>query len=204
MTKIDLRKDLKHLYQAPAKAPALVEVPAMSFLMIEGRGDPNLAPEFPKGIEALYNLAYTLKFMIKKEEGLDYAVMYLEGLWYVEDMTKFSPDRKDLWQWTLMIMQPEFVTPELVQRARDAVQKKKNFPELSQIRFEGYDEGPAAQIMHIGPYSDEWPGIARLHDFIAGQGYALRGKHHEIYLNDPRRTAPEKLKTIIRQPVARI
>jgi len=153
-------------------------------------------------VEALYSVSYALKFLIKKgATGVDYGVMPLEGLWWVDDMAEFSVDNKGIWKWTVMIMQPEFVTKELVDKALEEVEKKKNLPALSKIRFESYHEGQSAQIMHIGPFSAEGPTIEKLHGFIKEKGYSLRGKHHEIYLSDPRRTAPEKMKTVLRQPI---
>lgn len=204
MCKTDLKKDLKHLYSASAKEPALVDVPPANFLMIDGKGDPNKAPEFREAVEALYGTAYTLKFMLKKGGvGPEYAVMPLEGLWWVDDMRLFSPEDKGAWLWTLMIMQPEWVTLELFREAVEEVARKKDPPALAGIRLESFHEGPAAQIMYIGPYSDEGPTIERLHAFIRENGRERAGRHHEIYLSDPRRTAPEKLKSILRQPVAK-
>ena len=203
MTKIDLKKELKHLYSASAKEAAVVEVPEMNFLMIDGSGDPDASEEFQDAVGALYGLSYTLKFMIKKgERALDYKVMPLEGLWWVEGEEAFDIDRRELWRWTLMIMQPEFVTAELVERAAEEVERKKSPPALEKARFESFREGLSAQIMHVGPYCDEGPTIERLHAFIRESGRQPRGKHHEIYMGDPRRTAPERLKTILRQPMA--
>ena len=203
MAKIDLRKELKHLYKASAREPVLVEVPPMNFLMIDGAGDPNTARGYQEALEALYAMAYALKFMIKKErEAIDYTVMHMEGLWWADDMSSFSRDDKGSWQWTMMILQPRFVTADHVARAFKQVEEKKNPPALSRIRFEEFDEGLGAQILHVGPYDAELPTIIRLHKFIEESGHELRGRHHEIYLGDPRRTAPEKLKTILRQPVA--
>lgn len=200
--KIDLKKELKHLYKPSAKEAAVVEVPLMNYLKIDGTGDPNKAQTYQDSIEALYAVSYTLKFMIKKgERAIDYAVMPLEGLWWTDDMADFSVDNKEIWKWTSMIMQPEFVTGDLVNEALKQVEKKKNPPALSKIRFEHLDEGLSAQIMHIGPYADEGPTIKKLHNFIKEKGYRLRGKHHEVYLSDVRKTAPEKLRTIIRQPM---
>jgi len=202
MAKIDLRKELKHLYNPPAKAPVLVDVPPMSFLTLDGRGDPNTAPEFRAAFEVVYGVAYTLKFMLKKAaEAPDWGVMPLEGLWWTDDMATFSMERKDAWKWTLMVMQPDFVTAEQVERALAAVRAKKNLPGLDKLRFERLHEGACAQIMHVGPYAAEAPTIERLHHFIRELGSEPTGKHHEIYLGDPRRTAPEKLKTVIRQPL---
>lgn len=201
MIKVDLKKDLKRLYQASAKEPGIVEVPALSFLMLDGAGDPNDSPHFQASVEALFTVSYTLKFMVKKEQAIDYGVMPLEGLWYADDMSQFRLDRKDLWKWTLMIMQPQFVTSHLVWLALEQVTKKKPLPVLAQMKFLKYREGLAAQIIYVGPWSEEGPVVARLHGFIQDRGYGLRGRHHEIYLSDPRRTAPAKLKTIIRQPI---
>ena len=198
--KIDLTKDLKHLYAPSAKAPVTVDVPPLNFLMIDGHGDPNNSPLYAEAVEALYSLSYTIKFAIKKAEGIDFAVMPSEGLWWTPDMADFSVEDKSSWDWTMMIAQPELVTAEWVERSRAEAIKKKGLPALERIRFERYEEGLAAQIMHMGPYAAEAPTIARLHAFIAEQGGVLRGKHHEIYLSDPRRTAPEKMKTVIRQP----
>jgi hypothetical protein len=200
-TKIDLRKELKHLYNPSSKQIAVVDVPDMNFLMIDGQGDPNTSVAYRNAVEALFAVSYTLKFMVKKgEQAVDYAVMPLEGLWWVDDMTQFSMHDKDAWKWTSMIMQPEFITVDLFQEALKQVKKKKDLPALSGMRFESFHEGQAAQILYFGPYSDEGPTIEGIHRFIAEQGRRLRGRHHEIYLSDPRRTAPAKLKTVIRQP----
>ena len=199
--KIDLKKSLKHLYQASPKEVAMIEVPRCQYLQVEGRGDPNTVPAFPQAAEALFRVSYTLKFLVKKEAGPDYAVMPLEGLWYAEDLAAFSLDRRDQWQWPLMILQPDFITREALARAVAEVRKKNGSPLLDALRLAPFSEGQAAQILHVGPYHDEAPTIARLHRFIRDKGYHFCGKHHEIYLNDPRRTAPERLKTIIRQPI---
>jgi hypothetical protein len=200
--KIDFKKEYRNLYAASTRSPVLVDVPELSFLRIDGVGDPNTSADYQGALEALYALSYTLKFAVKKgKDGVDFAVMPLEGLWWTEDMTKFSPERKDIWQWTAMIMQPEYVTDGLFLEARRQVAKKKDTPSLAKVSFGRFHEGLCAQVMYIGPYSAEGPTITMLHDYIKGQGRQLRGKHHEIYLGDPRRSAPEKLKTIIRQPV---
>ena len=194
-TKIDLRKELKHLYNPSSKQIGFVDVQEMNFLMIDGQGDPNTSQAYQDAVEALYSVAYTLRFMIKKgEPAVDYAVMPLEGLWWVDDMTQFSMKDKDAWKWTSMIMQPEYVTAELFQEALKQVGEKKHLPALSGMRFERFREGQAAQILYFGSYSDEGPTIERVHRFIVEQGRRLRGRHHEIYLSDPRRTAPPKLK----------
>ena len=204
MKKIDLKKELKYLYKPSAKEVSIVDVPPMNYLMIDGKGDPNTAEEAKEAIEALYPLAYAIKFIIRKELEIDYGVMPLEGLWWTEDMTEFSVENKDIWEWTYMIMQPEFITKDMFNRALLQVEKKKNPVALSKMRFETLHEGVSAQIMHIGPFSDEGPTIDKLHNFIWENNYkfdGLKEKHHEIYLSDPRKTAPEKMKTIIRQPM---
>jgi hypothetical protein len=174
----------------------------MNFLMIDGRGDPNTSQEFQEAVEALFGVSYTVKFMVKKGEvAVDYSVMPLEGLWWMDNMAEFSIERKADWKWTTMIMQPEYVTRDLLQAAMEQVEKKKNPPALSRLRYESYHEDQAAQIMHIGPFAEEGPTIEKIHQYIEENGYELSGKHHEIYLSDFRRVAPEKLKTVIRQPL---
>ncbi len=199
--KVDLKKTLKELYSPSAKAPQTVIVPEMSFLMVDGHGDPNRSSEYATAVQTLYTLSYTLKFMVKKAGGADYSVMPLEGLWWSEDMSDFANANKSNWDWTAMIMQPEYVNAALVGEALKAVGAKKPAPVLAPVRLAAFNEGLSAQIMYFGPYADEGPTIARLHQFIADSGRRLRGKHHEIYLGNPQRTAPEKLKTIIRQPM---
>lgn len=202
MKKIDYKKELKHLYNPSPKEPKIVDVPQMNFLMIDGKGNPNISQEYKNAIEALFSVSYTLKFMIKKgETSIDYGVMPLEGLWWVEDMSKFSVERKDEWLWTSMITQPELIRRELVIEAIEIVKKKGKLPAIDKLRFESFCEGKSAQIMHIGPFSEEGPTIEKLHNFIQEQNHALRDKHHEIYLSDIRKGDPKKWKTIIRQPI---
>ena len=202
MKKIDYKKELKHLYKPSPKSIELVDVPEMNFLMIDGQGDPNTSQEYSDAIEALYAVSYALKFMIKKGNlQIDYGVMPLEGLWWVDDMSQFSIDDKSNWKWTAMIMQPEHVTQNLFAAACEQVEKKKNPVALSKLRFESFSEGKAAQTMHLGPFSEEGPTIERIHKFVQDKGYSQTGKHHEIYLSDIRKAAPEKWKTIIRQPI---
>jgi len=198
--KIDLKKELKDLYSPPAKEITVVDVPAMNFLLVKGEGAPT-SLEYREAIEALFSIAYTLKFMVKKGKGIDYAVMPLEGLWWMDDMTNFSIDRKDEWKWTAMIMQPKYVTADDFKAAVEQAKKKKNPAALPKVTFESFKEGPAAQIMYIGPFSAEGPTIAKMHEHIQKSGHTLNGKHHEIYLNNPATTASEKLKTILRQPM---
>lgn len=202
MKTLDWKKELKLLYQPSTKEVAAVDVPALNFLMVDGKSDPNTAQEYADAVEALFTVAYTLKFMVKKGAlAIDYGVMPLEGLWWADDMSKFSTEDKSNWLWTMMIAQPPFVTPAMVETAIAEVKRKKNPASLSRLRFEAFSEGQCAQIMHIGPFSEEGPNIARVHDFIAASGSRLRGKHHEIYLSDIRKAAPSKWKTIIRQPM---
>jgi hypothetical protein len=205
MSKIDFKKELKHLYRPSPKEFVVVDVPPMNFLMIDGHGDPNTAQEYQDAVEALYAVAYALKFMSKKQKGMDYVVPPLEGLWWVENMEEFSTEDKSAWDWTMMVMQPESVTQEMFEAALEQVEKKKDLPALSKLRLETYHEGLAVQILHIGSYDDEGPTIAKMHhQFMPENGYEPAGKHHEIYLSDPRKVAPEKLKTVLRQPVRKI
>ena len=200
MKKIDFKKDLKYLYQPSAKEPALVEVPAMNFLMVDGLGDPNTSRSYQEAVEALFSVAYAVKFKVKKTLAIDYGVLPLEGLWWADDMAVFTEGDKSAWQWTMMIMQPEFVSAALVRDTIAEVKKKKDLPALDKLRFEPFAEGKSAQILHVGPFSAEGPTIAKLHAFIVANG-KLSGKHHEIYLSDIRKADPAKWKTIIRQPL---
>jgi hypothetical protein len=203
MEKIDLKKQLKHLYSASDKKVEIVEVPQMNFLMVDGEGNPNTAKSFSDAIEALYPISYTLKFMVKNGEmGIDYGVLPLEALWWADDMSAFTAGDKDAWKWTLMIMQPQFITSKMVEKAKEEVERKKKPVSLPLVRFEIFKEGKAAQILHIGPFSEEGPTIEKVHLFIQDNGSHRVGKHHEIYLSDMRRTASEKWKTIVRQPMS--
>ncbi len=201
MEKLDLKKQYKNLYSPSAKTPSIIEVPSLPFIMVDGHGDPNVSPEYVEAVQTLYSLAYTLKFYVKKTLEIDYGVMSLEGLWWMPDMTKFSTAPKSDWDWTMMILQPDFITPALFEEAKKQAVAKGKAPLVDIARLEPYDEGTCVQIMYFGPYADEGPTIANLHHFAVEQGYTLNGKHHEIYMNDPRRVPPEKYKTIIRQPV---
>ncbi|MBN1332614.1 MAG: GyrI-like domain-containing protein [Synergistales bacterium] len=200
MEKRDLKKELKHLYLPSATEVAQVDVPSMNFLMVDGEGDPNTSGAFSEAVEALFSLSYAIKFMVRKGPlAIDYGVMPLEGLWWAEDISRFLEEDKSNWKWTLMIMQPDFVPEEMVAEAIEEVEKKKDLPALSRIRFETFNEGKCAQALHIGPFSEEGPTVEKVHFFINSQG-KMTGKHHEIYLSDIRRAAPEKWKTVIRQP----
>lgn len=201
MSKLDLKKQLASLYRASAKEPVEVDVPALDFLMIDGQGDPNTSPEYAQAVEALFSVAYTAKFMIKKgAQAVDYAVMPLEGLWWADDMSVFTANDKSRWQWTMMILQPSFVTAKTIESAIAAAKRKKALAALDRLRHETFTEGRCAQILHVGPFSAEGPTIERLHDFIDARGNRA-GKHHEIYLSDIRRGDPKRWKTIIRQPL---
>lgn len=202
MTKVDFKKEYRELYNPPKKF-VVVDVPAMQFLMVDGHGDPNTAQEYQDALEALYAVAYKIKFNSKKGLERDYTVPPLEGLWWAEDIDTFSTARdKSQWDWTMMIMTPDWITPEMFTTAVEQVRKAKNPPALDKVRLEKYHEGLSVQIMHIGSYDDEEPTLLKLHqEFIPDNGFIENGKHHEIYLSDPRRVTPEKLKTVLRQPV---
>ena len=201
--KLELKKERKDLYQPSPKKPVIIDVPEMAFLMIDGAGNPNTHPDYQAAVEALYGTAYTVKFACKKALGRDFVVMPLEGLWWGMPLNKavLTEADKGQFQWTMMIRQPDFVTAEMVRDAAAEAARKKDLPALEGLRFERYAEGLSVQAMHIGPYDAEGPLIARMHQFAFNEGYRLHGKHHEIYLGDPRRTALEKLKTVLRQPV---
>lgn len=201
MEKLDLKKQLKPLYAPPSGRVVKVAVPPLRYLMLDGSGDPNTSPAFAAAIEALYTAAYTLKFMAKQGAlATDWGVMPLEGLWWSHDPAAFTLQHKDAWLWTLMILQPDCVTPDLVAQALAVARKKKKLPALGLVRLEALSEGDCAQTLHVGPFSEEGPAIRAVHDFIVGQGKGLHGKHHEIYLSDMRRVEPAKWKTVIRQP----
>jgi hypothetical protein len=202
-TTMDLKRELRHLYAA-SREPALVDVPELPFLMIDGHGDPNTAPGYTDAVQALYSLAYALRFALKRgPEALDAPVMPLEGLWWTPDMADFTPEDKSAWNWTMMILVPEQVTPDLVERARAGAIAKRPLETLGRVRLERFAEGRSAQVVHVGPYSAEGPTVQQLHRFIDEHGYRLAGTHHEVYLGDPRRAAPGRLRTILRQPVTR-
>jgi hypothetical protein len=208
MAPFDLVKQHKSLYAPSAKHPAIVEVPEFAFLMVDGRGDPNTSEAYQQALEALYSVAYTLKFSLKKAAAQrDFKVAPLEGLWWADEaapsMAELQSDR-DAWNWTMMIAVPDEVTAEEVAAAADAAARKRELPAAALLRLERLEEGLAAQIMFVGPYAEEAPTIELLHGFVAAQGHELRGRHHEIYLSDPGRTAPERLKTVIRHPVREV
>lgn len=201
MKKIDLKKELKRLYQPSAKHVVEVDVPPFQFLMVDGQGNPNTSRPYAEAVEALFSVSYVAKFMMKRErQQLDYAVMPLEGLWWADDMSAFPANDRSQWKWTMMIMQPSFVSEEVIKSAMTEVARKKALPAVGKLRLETLAEGLCAQMLHIGPFSEEGPTIAKVHQFIADRG-KLTGKHHEIYLSDIRKAAPTKWKTIVRQPM---
>ncbi len=203
INKIDYKKELKHLYTPSHKQPEIIDVPEMKFIMLNGEGNPNTSEDYQNAIQVLYGLSYTLKFMFKKDpdQPFDYTVLPLEGLWYADDYQDFKNNNKDKWKWTAMIMQPDKVTNEMFAQAKKELIKKKNPPAIDKAYLQSFHESTSAQIMHIGPYDAELPTIEKLHNFIQENGYIFNGEHHEIYLGDPRRSAPGKLKTIIRHPI---
>ncbi|NMM28060.1 MAG: hypothetical protein HHJ12_12420 [Glaciimonas sp.] len=201
MEKVDLKKELKHLYRPSAKEVVQVDVPTMNYLMVDGEGDPNSSQAYSDAVEVLFMASYAVKFMVKKgASAIDYGVMPLEGLWWADDMSKFTTSDKSNWKWTMMIAQPFFVTREIIERAIADVEKKKNPTAISKLRLEAFSEGRCAQILHVGPFSEEGPTIEKVHQFIDSRSRRT-GKHHEIYLSDIRKAAPSKWKTIIRQPM---
>ena len=198
--KLDLKHARKELFTAPRGEFAAVTVPRVLYLMVDGHGDPNASPEYPRAVATLYSIAYALKFACKAQ-GRDFVVAPLEGLWSAADPSSFVARRKHEWDWTMLIMVPDFVDAGLFAEARAKAEAKLGaLPESA--RLEPLEEGLCLQALHIGSYDDEGPLLARLHnEIMPAGGYAFAGPHHEIYLGDPRKTAPEKLKTILRQPV---
>jgi len=211
---LDLKKQYKNLYQPSAKKVETVQVPRLQFVMIDGaiekgRG-PGDSPSFQEATQAMYGISYTLKFMLKKRKtnAIDYPVMALEGLWWVENGV-FDITVKDNWLYTLMIMQPEVITKDLFEEGLAQVRKKRGDSDaLSKLSLEYFEEGLCAQVMHIGPYATEPATMERMHEFMAENGYrdcvGLGGKHHEIYLGDPRKADPAKLKTVLRHPIEKL
>lgn len=203
MKELDLKKELKHLYSPSSKRPVIVEVPEMKFLMIDGSGNPNNSKRFQNVIETLYPLAYSMKFGAKKELEVNYPVMAMEGIYWgtPKGLTRFTDEDKEKWSWTLMMMVPDIISEEFFKRKRSELIKKKNPPLIDEARLERFHEGAVVQQMHIGPYDTEWQTVEPMHTFAEKLGYELTGKHHEIYIGDPRRSAPEKLRTIVRHPI---
>ncbi len=202
MLTYDIKKDRKDLYAPRHKDFSVIDVPAQAFLMVDGHGDPNTEAAYRDAVEALYAVSYGVRAVAKTRLGRVHTVAPLEGLWSATDVSAFRTREKSAWDWTMMIAQPDWITTELVEQAATAVQKKR-LPALGLVRFEEYADGRSAQILHVGSYDDEGPTLARLHDeFLPANGLVPSGRHHEIYLSDPRKTDAARLKTILRQPVA--
>ncbi|MGP6171426.1 GyrI-like domain-containing protein [Microbacterium sp. A196] len=203
--KIDFKKTI-FAYRARKGRFDVIDVPALNYLMIDGHGDPNTSPEFTSAIEALYPLAYSLKFMSKRVIDRDYVVMPLEGLWWADEHSAFTSARdKSLWHWSLMIMQPDWIDPEMFADAVITASAKNQGSRFHDVRFESFAEGRCVQTLHVGAFDDEAPVLARMHDeFIPQHALAMTGKHHEIYFSDPRKGVPAKRRTILRQPVEQV
>ena len=201
--KLDYKKEFPDLYQPSLKTQAIIKIPEMMFFMIDGIGDPNTSKEYKDAVQTLYNISYTLKMKVIKKEtpSKDYIVPPLEGLWYIPNMKEWSMEGKDKWQWTMMIRIPDFIKDSQIKKAMNILKESKTLSSFSKLRYEQYNEGTCVQIMYLGAYDDESPTIAKLHKFAKEKGYSLEGKHHEIYLSDPRKVEPERLKTILRQPI---
>jgi hypothetical protein len=203
--KIDYKKEFPDLYNPSAKECTLITIPPMKYFMLDGKGDPNISQEFQDAMPVLYGASFTLKMkeIKKKTPTNDYVVPPLEGLWYMPNMSEWSMDAKSKWLWTLMIRIPDFAMEDQLKRTVDALKQKLDLVSLPKLRIETYNEGLCVQIMHIGPYDAEPPTIAKMHKFAKDNGYKLDGKHHEIYLGDPRKGNPEKVKTVLRQPISK-
>jgi len=205
MEKVDFKKEYSDLYKPRKGKIVTVSVPKMKFLMIDGKGNPNTSRDFKDAMNILFTVSYGVKFLMKQKFEKDYVVMPPEGLWWAENMDDFLSGEKDKWLWTIMMMQPEFVRAEHIKEASDnAVRKGKLTSELlSKARFELFEEGECVQTIYVGSFDEETETIKNMHDMIKNNGWELCGKHHEIYLSDARKVAPEKYRTIIRQPFKR-
>lgn len=202
MDKVDLRKEFRELYAPSSRDFSVVDVPRLPFLMVDGEGDPNTADAHRRAVEALYSVSYAVKSACRRELGRDHVVAPLEGLWWAEDPAVFTRRAKDEWRWTMMIMQPGWIGPDLVEQAIAATAARKELLALPLLRFADRDEGTAVQILHVGSYDDEAPTLRRLHqEYLPAHGLEFNGPHHEVYLSDPRRAQPSRLRTVLRQPV---
>lgn len=202
MPPYDVKRALKDFYAPRNREWQLVEMPAQQFIAVDGVGDPNTSPEYARAVEALYAVGYTMKFA-SKHAGHDFVVGPLEGLWWAPDPTVFTARAKESWHWRMMVSLPAEISGEQIKTATEGALAKKKLPTIAHVRHETLQEGLCAQVLHIGSYDDETPLLKRLHDeYMPANNLTFAGPHHEIYLGDPRRTAPEKLKTVIRQPVA--
>lgn len=205
MEKVDFKKEFDYLYKPSSKEFSVVAVPPLKYLMVDGEGDPNTSADYAAAIEALYSVSYTLKFMSKNELGQDYVVPPLESLWWADDMSAYAKGHKESWKWTAMIMVPVWITKAMVKVAVRKVEEKKENAKLSELRQETLKEGRSVQILHIGPYDKEAPMLKKMHnEFMPANGLTFNGKHHEIYLSDPRKVTAEKLRTVVRQPVKKV
>lgn len=201
--KIDFKKTLDS-YKAKSGEFRVLEMPSLQYLMIDGSGDPNTSPEYVAALEALYPIAYKLKFASKRDLGRDYVVPPLEGLWWADDMASFTSTRdKSQWHWTMMILAPEWIDRAMFEATIAAIAKTNAAPSrLGDVRLQTLAEGRCVQTLHHGSYDDEAPTLARMHDeFIPSQGLRMAGTHHEVYFTDARKTPPEKMRTLLRQPV---
>lgn len=202
MMTYDVKRELKHLYAPRNTTWAVLDVPEQQFLAIDGTGNPNTAAEYATAVEALYTVAYTLKFATKKQAGRDFFVAPLEGLWWADDPAAFTARAKNTWHWTMLISQPDWITEPMIDAAKQTALKKKKLPAIENVRHVSLHEGQCAQALHVGPYDDEGPLLAELHGaYLAANKLDYAGLHHEVYLGDPRRADPAKLKTVLRQPV---
>lgn len=202
MEKIDMKKTLKECYTGKSSVK-FVEVPKIKYITYTGKGNPNTSEEFKSSMEVLYGMAYTMKFQFKKEER-DFVVMPLEGQWWTDIPEDFSLDNRDIWNWKVMIALPDYVTDEAFEKSREILKKKKDPIGLEKAKLEEVEDGLSAQFLYKGPYRDEAPYIKEMHEYIESQGYRLRDRHREIYLNSPQRVSEDKLKTIIRHPIEKM
>jgi hypothetical protein len=206
MEKLDLKKKYRNLYKPSTKEVDIVDVPLFQFVMINGGIEegktPGNSPSFQQALEALYGISYTLKFASKqnKENPVDYTVMALEALWWVDEGT-FDIRHPGNWKWQAMIMQPDHISQKMYQNGLEALRKKKDNPAIEKMSLETFHEGLSMQMMHIGPYSEEPITLSKMDAFVNENRYVYHGRHHEIYLGDPRKAKPENLKTILRHPV---
>ncbi|MEI6709844.1 MAG: GyrI-like domain-containing protein [Actinomycetota bacterium] len=204
MSKLDF-KILRPTYFKAKPVFTEVRFPTFKYLMIDGRGDPNTSESFKNGVEALFGVAYTIKFVYGKANGQDFVVAPLEALWWADDWSDFKSRNKERWYFTLMIMVPDWVTKKIVAQAVDSLKQKKSNPTMAEPRLDKYSDGKSVQVLHVGSYDNEGPVLAALHgEYLPLRGLEPTGKHHEIYLNDFRRTQPARLKTILRQPVRKL
>ncbi len=204
MEKIDPKKLYKSAYN-PKKQYEIIDIPTLQFLSIKGQGNPNNSNDYAECVGALFSLSYGLKFQSKKKYQKDYVVGPLEGLWWADDMNDFITRNKEKWKWEMLIWQPDWINKDDFNLILEQTKNKKPNPKLNEVELKTIDEGICVQILHIGSYDDEAPVLAKMHDeFIPQNGFKMRGLHHEIYISDPRKCAPEKLKTILRQPVLKV